>query len=98
MCVVNNRTKENRMKKFEVTVHAFRKQAVLNPEEGPVLKGLHNLGFDTISRICIGKCFVLRIEADNETNAQGKACDMCKRLLVNLVVEEFQITSVTEAA
>ncbi len=84
------------MLKFQVTVYSFRKPAVLNPEEGPVLHGLHDLGFKIVSKVTIGRCFILTIEAANETDAKEQATAMCNKFLVNLVVEEFKVVEVKQ--
>jgi len=83
-------------KEFDVTVHVSRKPAVLNPEERPVLHGLHDLGFKGVSRISMGRCFILTIEASDEADAKRQTEEMCNKLLINLVVEVFEIVSAVE--
>ena len=90
------------MKKYKVTIHVFIKPAVLNTAEGPVLRQLHDLGFGTVSKIRMGKCFLLELEAKDEAEAREiarRACaDKNSSFLVNPVVENFEIVEVVEAA
>ena len=88
------------MRKFKVTVHIFTKPAVLNPEEGPVLRELLGLGFKSFSKISMGKCFIIDLEAADEAEARklvGDACHFQKFFfLVNPITELFEIVGVVE--
>lgn len=81
------------MQKFEVTLHVFIKPAVLNPAEGPVKKELHELGFSTVSKIQMGKVFVLSLQAENQAEAEELVGKMAQRLLINPVTESFVVVS-----
>ena len=84
------------MKKFQVTVHIFVNPVTLNPEEGPTREGLIRLGFTTVSKITMGKCFILTLEAADEADAKQKVTEMCNTLLINRVTEHFKFEKVEE--
>ena len=93
-CAQTQQQKARSMKSFEMTIHIFRKSAVLNPEEKPTVEALRHLGFKTVSKIRMGKCHIVTIETDDEDTARQLATDMCKRLLTNPVTESFEIQSI----
>ena len=49
------------------------------------------MGFPEIESVRQGKYFDLEINENDETKAKSKAEEMCKKLLANLVIEDFKI-------
>mgnify|MGYP001571075316 CR=1 FL=1 len=84
------------MPTWSVTVHYFRKPAVLNPEEPTTLRALHALGFTPIEHIQMGGCFILTINSPTRASAEKVARDACDKLLVNLVTSTYAIVAVME--
>ena len=84
------------MPNFTVTIHVFIKSAVLNPEEVQTKKALHMLDFKSVSAIQMGKCFIVSLETRNAEAAEAEVSGMCKKLLVNDVVERFEIIKIEE--
>ena len=41
-----------------------------------------------------GKFFEIEIEEKDEKNAEQKVEEMCKKLLVNLIIEDYRITKI----
>ena len=78
--------------KFSVTVTL--KKSVLDPQGKVVQQTLQNMGMDTLKTLRQGKCFEIEINENNETKAKKKIEDMCKKLLVNLIVEDFEISKI----
>ena len=75
--------------KFSVTVTL--KKDVLDPQGKVVEKTLKNIGYPNIENVRQGKYFDLEINEKDETKAKSKAEEMCKKLLANLVIEDFKI-------
>ena len=80
--------KENNMK---VSVIITLKKDVLDPQGKVIHQTLNDMGFNDINEIRQGKYFVIDTKETDEKIAKEKVKDMCKKLLVNLVIEDFKI-------
>ena len=78
--------------KFSVTVTL--KKDVLDPQGKVVLNTLKNLGMDNLKSVRQGKYFELEVNDDNQTQAEKKVDDMCKKLLANLIIEDYKINKI----
>ena len=75
--------------KFSVTVTL--KKDVLDPQGKVVQNTLSNLGMNSLKSIRQGKFFEIDIDEVDEQVAEKKINEMCKKLLVNLIIENFKI-------
>ena len=75
--------------KFSVTVTL--KKNVLDPQGKVVQNTLKNLGMLDLKSIRQGKFFEIEIEEKNEEVAKEKVNEMCNKLLVNLIIEDYKI-------
>ena len=80
--------KKNKLK-FSVTVTL--KKDVLDPQGKVVEQTLQNMGMQTLKNLRQGKYFEIDINENSETKAKEKIEEMCKNLLVNLIIEDFKI-------
>tara|TARA_B110000967_G_scaffold27703_1_gene25568 strand:+ start:842 stop:1081 length:240 start_codon:yes stop_codon:yes gene_type:complete len=78
--------------KFSVTVTL--KKNVLDPQGKVVQQTLQNMGMDYLVNLRQGKYFEIEVKENDETKAKEKIEDMCKKLLINLVIEDFKITKI----
>ena len=78
--------------KFSVTVTL--KKNVLDPQGKVVEQTLHSMNMKTLKNIRQGKYFEIEINENNENIAKEKINEMCKKLLVNLIIEEFVVTKI----
>ncbi len=78
--------------KFSVTV--ILKKDVLDPQGKVVQNTLINLGMDNLKSIRQGKFFEIEIDEKNQDIAKQKVDEMCKKLLVNLIIEEYKISKI----
>ena len=70
--------------------------AGVNDPQGLTVRGsLHDLGFDEVSAVRIGKLINIELSADSETAAAERAEAMCRQLLVNPVIESFAIEALS---
>ncbi len=76
--------------KFAVTVTL--KKDVLDPQGKVVQDTLANLGMKSLKNIRQGKFFEIEIEEKNQLKAEELINDMCKKLLVNLIIEDYKIS------
>ena len=77
--------------KFAVTVTL--KKDVLDPQGKVVQNSLLNLGMN-LENIRQGKYFELEINEKDQVKAEKKIDDMCKKLLVNLIIEDYKINKI----
>tara|TARA_B100000029_G_scaffold385334_1_gene380999 strand:- start:82 stop:324 length:243 start_codon:yes stop_codon:yes gene_type:complete len=67
------------------------KKDVLDPQGKVVHQALNGMGFSTVKEIRQGKYFEIEIDEKDKKKAEEKAEEMCKKLLANLVIEEYKI-------
>ena len=79
--------KKNKLK-FSVTVTL--KKDVLDPQGKVVQDTLENIGLNLIN-IRQGKYFEIEINEKDQTKAEKNVNEMCKKLLVNLIIEDYKI-------
>ena len=75
--------------KFSVTVTL--KKNVLDPQGKVVENTLINMGMNSIKSIRQGKYFQIEVDENDQTTAEKKVDEMCKKLLVNLIIEDYKI-------
>ena len=78
--------------KFSVTVTL--KKDVLDPQGKVVENTLKNMGMVDLKSIRQGKHFEIEVDENNETVAKKKIDEMCKKLLVNLIIEDYKISKI----
>ena len=78
--------------KFSVTVTL--KKDVLDPQGKVVQNTLKNLGMDNLKSIRQGKYFELEVNDNDQAQAEKKVDDMCKKLLANLIIEDYKINKI----
>ena len=49
---------------------------------------------NTLKNLRQGKYFEIDLEEENELKAKDKIENMCKKLLVNLIIEDFEISKI----
>ena len=75
--------------KFSITVTL--KKDVLDPQGKVVQNTLVNLGMSNLKNIRQGKYFEIEVEEKDPNNAEKYVDEMCKKLLVNLIIEDYKI-------
>jgi len=78
--------------KFSVTVTL--KKDVLDPQGKVVQNTLINMGMSNLKNIRQGKHFEIDVNENDETSAKRKVDEMCKKLLVNLIIEDYKISKI----
>jgi phosphoribosylformylglycinamidine synthase subunit PurS len=76
---------------MKVSVIITLKKDVLDPQGKVIHQTLDGMGFDNISEVRQGKYFVINIKDNDKKIAEDKVEEMCKKLLANLVIEDFKI-------
>ena len=83
--------KKNKLK-FAVTVTL--KKDVLDPQGKVVQNTLQNLGMSNLKSIRQGKYFEIELNDTDQDKAEEKVNEMCKKLLANLIIEDFKVSKI----
>jgi|TARA_B110000116_G_C16417956_1_gene394891 phosphoribosylformylglycinamidine synthase len=76
---------------MKISVVITLKKGVLDPQGKVIHQTLSGMGFDDINELRQGKYFEIDIKENNKKKAEEKVEDMCKKLLANLVIEDYRI-------
>ena len=78
--------------KFSVTVTL--KKDVLDPQGKVVQNTLVAMGMNNLKNIRQGKHFEIEVNENDQVNAEKKVDEMCKKLLVNLIIEDYEVKKI----
>ena len=67
------------------------KKEVLDPQGKVIKSALDGMGFNNINEIRQGKFFEIDIDEKDKKKAEEQVENMCKKLLANLVIEDYRI-------
>ena len=67
------------------------KKDVLDPQGKVIHQAIDGMGFKNISEVRQGKYFEIDVNENDPNKAKAIVEDMCKKLLANLVIENFKI-------
>ena len=76
---------------MKISIIVTLKEEVLDPQGKVIQQTLNNMGFKGVLNIRQGKYFELDIDENNFQKAKSRADELCKKLLANLVIENYQI-------
>ena len=76
---------------MKISVIVTLKTDVLDPQGRTIKKALEDMSFKNINDVRQGKYFEIDIDEKNQKKAEEKADEMCKKLLANLVIENYKI-------
>lgn len=75
---------------YKALVFVTLKQSVLDPQGSAVRGSLHTLGFEEAEEVRIGKYMELRVNLNDESQAEQRVREMCEKLLANTVIEDYR--------
>ena len=76
---------------MKISVIITLKKDVLDPQGKVIHKTLDGMGFNDINEVRQGKYFEIDTKENDPKKAKDKVEDMCKKLLANLVIENYKI-------
>ena len=76
---------------MKVQVVVTLKKNVLDPQGKVIQQTLGGMGFNNISEVRQGKFFEIEIDEKDQKKAKEKVEDLSKKLLANLVIEDYKI-------
>tara|TARA_B100001121_G_C18157837_1_gene375328 strand:+ start:277 stop:519 length:243 start_codon:yes stop_codon:yes gene_type:complete len=76
---------------MKISVIITLKEDVLDPQGKVISQTLSGMGFDDINEVRQGKYFEIDIKENDLKKAKEKVEEMCRKLLANLVIENYRI-------
>ena len=76
---------------MKVSVTVTLKKDVLDPQGKVVKQTLKNMGYANIEDVRQGKYFEIELEETDAENAKKTIEEICKKLLSNVIIEDFKI-------
>ena len=76
---------------MKVSVVITLKKDVLDPQGKVIHQALDGMGFNDVNEVRQGKYFEIDTKEANPKKAKDKVEEMCKKLLANLVIENYKI-------
>ena len=76
---------------MKISVVITLKKDVLDPQGKVIHQTLDGMGFEGINEVRQGKYFEVDTNESDKKKAEEKVEEMCKKLLANLVIEDFKI-------
>ncbi|EHY0655612.1 phosphoribosylformylglycinamidine synthase subunit PurS [Campylobacter jejuni] len=76
---------------MEVIVKISLKNGVLDPQGKAVEKALHSLNFNSVKEVKIAKQIKISLDEKDEKLAKEQVKKMCEELLVNSVIEDYEL-------
>ncbi|MBX7146260.1 MAG: phosphoribosylformylglycinamidine synthase subunit PurS [Alphaproteobacteria bacterium] len=81
---------------MKAIVEITLKKSVLDPQGQAIAHALHSLNFQNVETIRQGKLIEIDLKETDKIKAKKSVEDMCKKLLVNEIIEIYEIKFVGE--
>jgi phosphoribosylformylglycinamidine synthase subunit PurS len=76
---------------MKISVIITLKKDVLDPQGKVIHQTLDGMGFNDVNEVRQGKYFEIETKESDPQKAKDKVEEMCKKLLANLVIENYKI-------
>ena len=76
---------------MKIKVIVTLKNGVLDPQGKAIQQTLNGMAFGNVSEVRQGKYFDIEVNEADESKAKSQVEEMCKKLLANLVIEDYKI-------
>ena len=76
---------------MKISVIITLKKDVLDPQGKVIHHALDGMGFNDVNEVRQGKYFEIDTKEANPKKAKDKVEELCKKLLANLVIENYKI-------
>lgn len=80
---------------MKARIHVTLKQGVLDPQGKAISHTLEALGFEGIEKVRQGKFIEIELTETDEKRAGEQIEEMCKKLLANMVIENYDFKLVS---
>lgn len=75
---------------LKAEVNIMLKQGVSDPQGQTIRHALESLGYKDLTDVRIGKSVVIKLNYRDKKRAQEEVGQMCKKLLANPIIEDYQ--------
>ena len=76
---------------MKIKVIVTLKKGVLDPQGKAIQQTLNGMGVNDVKDVRQGKYFDIEVSEIDEAYAKNRVDEMCKKLLANLVIEDYKI-------
>jgi|TARA_B100000745_G_C20129775_1_gene387133 phosphoribosylformylglycinamidine synthase len=76
---------------MKIKVIVTLKNGVLDPQGKAIQQTLNGMNFMNVNEVRQGKYFEIDVKENDEKKAKSQVEEMCKKLLANLVIEDYKI-------
>ena len=76
---------------MKIKVIVTLKDGVLDPQGKAIQQTLNSMNFIDVNEVRQGKYFEINTNLEDGKDAKKNVEDMCKKLLANLVIEDYKI-------
>ena len=76
---------------MKIKVIVTLKNGVLDPQGKAIQQTLNGMGFSGVNEVRQGKYFDIEVSETDANKAKSRVDEMCKKLLANLVIEDYKI-------
>ena len=77
-------------------IYVTPKKAILDPQGKAIANSLHALNYSEVADVRMGKYLEMHLQGLSRTQAEQRVEEMCRRLLANLVIEDFRFELIEE--
>lgn len=77
-------------------IYVTPKKAILDPQGKAIAHSLHTLNYAEVADVRMGKYLEVRVQGLSRAQAEQRIDEMCRRLLANLVIEDFRFEIIEE--
>jgi len=77
--------------KYPVLVEVRPREGIADPQGATVERALAGLGYSGIHDVRVGKAIRFTVDADDEAAAHATVDELCRRFLVNPVIEDAEV-------
>ena len=79
---------------MKIKIIVTLKNGVLDPQGKVIHQTLDGMGFKDVNEVRQGKYFEIDVKENDPTKAKVVVEEMCKKLLANLVIENYKIIEI----
>lgn len=78
--------------RFDVLVEVQLRPGIADPQGATIERSLPALGFTGVAGVRAGKAIRFSMDAGDETAARAEVDELCRRFLINPVIEEAAVS------
>lgn len=77
---------------YQAKILVTLRESVLDAQGAAVTKSLQDMGYDSVAKVQVGRLLVVELDAADQAAAEAQVHEMCQKLLVNQVMEDYTFT------